>query len=234
MNDVYDSLRNYGCRPVSRLLNHGILGEKTMLGHCIHINPAEMDIMKETGTMAVNNPESNMGNAVGCSPVLQMMSEGIMVGMGTDAYTHDMLQSLKVFLVIQRHNACHPNVAWMEAMQMLFEKSYEFEECEGLGFIKGKIDLIEDEEVIKPHMGWNKLCINHENPLIKEESYVYFVHSYRAFCDDDKNLTAYCDYGKSVIPALVSDGGSVFGTQFHPEKSGEYGLGILKRFGELK
>ena len=123
MNDVYDSLRNYGCRPVSRLLNHGILGEKTMLGHCIHINPAEMDIIKETGTMAVNNPESNMGNAVGCSPVLQMMAKGIMVGMGTDAYTHDMLESLKVFLIIQRHNACHPNVAWGEAMQMLFENN---------------------------------------------------------------------------------------------------------------
>ncbi|MBR2674730.1 MAG: putative aminohydrolase SsnA [Mogibacterium sp.] len=123
MNDVYDSLRNYGCRPVSRLLNHGILGDKTMLGHCIHINPAEMDIIKETGTMVVNNPESNMGNAVGCSPVLQMMAKGITVGMGTDAYTHDMLESLKVFLIIQRHNACHPNVAWMEDVTMLFENN---------------------------------------------------------------------------------------------------------------
>ena len=105
MNDVYDSLRNYGTRPVNRLLNNGILGEKTLLGHCIHVNPAEMDIIKETGTMVVNNPESNMGNAVGCSPVLQMMAKGITVGMGTDAYTHDMLESLKVFLIIQRHNA---------------------------------------------------------------------------------------------------------------------------------
>ncbi len=123
MNDVYDSLRNYGCRPVNRLLNHGILGEKTMLGHCIHVNPAEMDIIKETGTMVVNNPESNMGNAVGCSPVLQMMKKGITVGMGTDAYTHDMLESLKVFLIIQRHNACLPNVAFMEDMQMLFDNN---------------------------------------------------------------------------------------------------------------
>lgn len=123
MNDVYDSLRNYGCRPINRLLNNGILGEKTLLGHCIHVNPAEMDIIKETGTMVVNNPESNMGNAVGCSPVLQMIQKGITVGMGTDAYTHDMLESLKVFLIIQRHNACHPNVAWMEDMQMLFENN---------------------------------------------------------------------------------------------------------------
>lgn len=67
---------------MNRLLNHGILGEKTILGHCIHINPAEMEILRETGTMVVNNPESNMGNAVGCSPVLQMMERGILVGMG--------------------------------------------------------------------------------------------------------------------------------------------------------
>ena len=64
MNDVYDSLRNYGCRPVNRLLYNGILGEKTMLGHCIHLSPAEMDIVRETNTMVCHNPESNMGNAV--------------------------------------------------------------------------------------------------------------------------------------------------------------------------
>lgn len=123
MNDVYDSLQNYGCRPIERLLNHGMLGDRTLLGHCIHVNEAEMDLIKQTGTMVVNNPESNMGNAVGCAPVLQMMANGITVGMGTDAYTHDMLESLKVFLIIQRHNACLPNVAWYEDMQMLFENN---------------------------------------------------------------------------------------------------------------
>ena len=123
MNDVWDSLRNYGCESVERLLHNKILGPKTLLGHCIHLSSAEMDMIRETGTMVVNNPESNMGNAVGCAPVLQMMKKGIMVGMGTDAYTHDMLESLKVFLIIQRHNAQMPNVAWGEAMQMLFENN---------------------------------------------------------------------------------------------------------------
>ena len=123
MNDVYDSLRNYGCKPINRLLYNGLLGDKTLLGHCIHVSPAEMDIVKETGTMVVNNPESNMGNAVGCAPVLQMMAKGITVGMGTDAYTHDMLESLKVFLIIQRHNAAMPNVAWGEDCTMLFENN---------------------------------------------------------------------------------------------------------------
>ena len=123
MNDVYDSLRNYGCRPVNRLLYNGILGEKTMLGHCIHVSPAEMDIIKETNTMAVNNPESNMGNAVGCAPVLQMYQKGILIGLGTDAYTHDMLESLKVLLPMQRHNTAQPNVGWCEATGMLFQNN---------------------------------------------------------------------------------------------------------------
>ena len=123
MNDVYDSLQNYGRRPVQRLQDHGILGPKTILGHCIHVNTAEMEIIQETGTMCVNNPESNMGNAVGCSPILQLMKRGITVGLGTDAYTNDMLESLKAALAIQRHNACLPNVGWCEVTDMLFKNN---------------------------------------------------------------------------------------------------------------
>ena len=123
MNDVYDSLRKYGCRPVNRLLYNGLLGKKTMLGHCIHVSPAEMDIIRETDTMVVNNPQSNMGNAVGCAPVLQMWERGILIGLGTDAYTHDMLESLKTLLPMQRHNACHPGVGWTEATGMLFQNN---------------------------------------------------------------------------------------------------------------
>ena len=123
MNDVYDSLQNYGRRPVQRLQDHDILGPKTILGHCIHVNTAEMDIIKATDTMCVNNPESNMGNAVGCSPILQLYKKGILVGLGTDAYTNDMLESIKVALIIQRHNACMPNVGWCEVTDMLFKNN---------------------------------------------------------------------------------------------------------------
>jgi len=123
MNDVYDSLQNYGRRPVQRLQDHGILGPKTILGHCIHVNTAEMDIIKATDTMVVNNPESNMGNAVGISPVLQLYKKGILIGMGTDAYTNDMLESIKVALCSQRHNACLPNVGWCEVTDMLFHNN---------------------------------------------------------------------------------------------------------------
>lgn len=122
-NDVDDSLNNYGMTAVERLQKHGILGGKTILGHCIHINEPEMELIKQTGTMVVNNPESNMGNAVGCSPVLKMYEKGILLGLGTDAYTHDMLESLKVALIIQRHNAQMPNVGWGEVTGMLFKNN---------------------------------------------------------------------------------------------------------------
>ena len=139
MNDVYDSLQNYGRRPVQRLQDHNILGPKTILGHCIHVNTAEMDIIKATDTMCVNNPESNMGNAVGISPVLQLYKKGILIGMGTDAYTNDMLESLKVALCSQRHNACLPNVAWCEVTDMLFKNNAKMAERSGfptLGVLK--------------------------------------------------------------------------------------------------
>lgn len=123
MNDVYDSLQNYGRRPVQRLQDHGILGEKTILGHCIHVNSAEIELIKNTDTMVVNNPESNMGNAVGICPVLPLSKADILLGMGTDAYTNDMLESLKVALCSQRSNACMPNVGWCEVTGMLFENN---------------------------------------------------------------------------------------------------------------
>ena len=104
MNDVWDSrLNRGGISPVERLLQHNLLGPDTMLGHCIHVTPAEMDIVKESGTWLVNNPESNMGNAVGCAPVLEFFRRGIPVCLGSDGMAsnnnhnlfHDMyLQAL--------------------------------------------------------------------------------------------------------------------------------------------
>jgi putative selenium metabolism protein SsnA len=125
MDDVYDSAQKHGTSSVHRLLDHGILGPKTMLGHCIHITPADMDIVAETHTKIVNNPQSNANNAVGTAPVLEFFKRGITVTMGTDAYTHDMLQSLKAFVPLQRLNSALPNVAWGEAMTMLFKNNAE-------------------------------------------------------------------------------------------------------------
>ena len=104
-------------------MDHGILGEKTLLGHCIYINPHEMDLIKETDTMVVHNPESNMGNACGCPPTMELVHRGILTGLGTDGYTHDMMESFKVANVLHKHHLCDPNAAWGEVPQMLFENN---------------------------------------------------------------------------------------------------------------
>ncbi|WP_300384889.1 putative aminohydrolase SsnA [Clostridium sp.] len=123
MADLQHSLKNSGKRVVERLYDYNILGEKTLAIHSIHINNREMDILKSTNTSVVNNPESNMGNAVGCSPVLEMLDKGITVGMGTDGYTSDMFESMKVFPIIQRHQRCNPSVAFNETFTLLFENN---------------------------------------------------------------------------------------------------------------
>lgn len=120
LDDVLDSLKKYGKRPVERLLDAGVLGKQTLAAHCIHINNAEMDILKATDTMVVHNPESNMGNAVGCGPVIQLFAKGVLLGLGTDGYTNDMFESYKVGNIIHKHNLCDPGVAWVEIPQMLF------------------------------------------------------------------------------------------------------------------
>lgn len=121
--DLMDSLHKYGKRIVNRLFDCGILGEKTIAVHCVHINKAEMELLKATDTMVVHNPESNMGNAVGCGPVIQMFAEGLLLGLGTDGYTNDMLESYKVGNIIHKHHLCDPTVAWGEIPAMLFENN---------------------------------------------------------------------------------------------------------------
>jgi len=123
IDDLEDSIKKYNKRVVERLNEYGILGEKTIAVHCIHVNEKEMDILKRTGTQVVHNPESNMGNAVGCSPALDLLAKGINVGLGTDGYTNDMFESMKVANIIHKHVKADPSVAWMETPQMLFENN---------------------------------------------------------------------------------------------------------------
>lgn len=123
-------------------------------------------------------------------------------------------------------------------MQMLFDKSYEYGEHDGLGLIPGivkdmKEDLTKSGYDYKcPEMGWNALKFHNPTDLFKyinEGDYVYFVHSYYAV-NCTENLIATTDYGITVTAAVQKD--NVYGTQFHPEKSGEVGLKILKAFCE--
>ena len=122
-------------------------------------------------------------------------------------------------------------------MQMLFEKSYEYGEYEGLGLIKGNVIPMENtipKNLKIPHIGWNALHIKDQNPLFKyinDGDCVYFVHSYYADgCED--SLLATAEYGKELTAAVANK--NVFGCQFHPEKSGNVGLNILKAFCEME
>ena len=119
--DLAHCLKTYGKRIIERFCDAGVLGERTLAVHCVHINRAEMQLLRDTGAMVVHNPESNMGNAVGCGPVLPMLREGVTVGLGTDGYTNDMLESYKVGNIIHKHHLCDPTVAWGEIPAMLFE-----------------------------------------------------------------------------------------------------------------
>lgn len=123
IEDEEDSIKKYNCRTVERLARLGILGDKTVAGHCIHVNEKEMDILKETNTAVIHNPESNMGNAVGVPDVIKMYEKGILLGLGTDGYTNDVLESYKVANCLQKHTHQDPNVAWTEIPEMLFENN---------------------------------------------------------------------------------------------------------------
>lgn len=118
-------------------------------------------------------------------------------------------------------------------MQLLFDKSYENGEYAGLGLVPGAVVPFEVEGLKVPHMGWNNL-VARDNALFdsSEDRYVYFVHSYHASDVPDEYIIAESDYGYRFTAAVCKD--NIFGLQFHPEKSGDTGLDILRRFGGLK
>ena len=158
----------------------------------------------------------------------------ILPGVGAFPAAMESLRATGLVETIKANAQKKPLLGICLGMQMLIDRSDENGDCDGLGLIAGEVHRIPSQNVIIPHMGWNELVITQESPLLKNIEtpvYTYFVHSYQAFCDD-KNIIAYCDYDGKV-PALVTDGKYVFGSQYHPEKSGEKGLQMLRNFEEL-
>lgn len=117
-------------------------------------------------------------------------------------------------------------------LHLLFEESEESPNVKGLGIFKGKIVKIPDNGNLKiPHMGWNNIRITKDSKILKNignEPYVYFVHSYYVEAEDESVVSAYTEYGQRLDIAVEQ--GNVFATQFHPEKSGDTGMEILKNF----
>ena len=118
-------------------------------------------------------------------------------------------------------------------MQMLFEKGYEFGETDGLGLIPGNVVLIDGGGLKIPHMGWNDLTVLNDCPLsadVADGDYVYYVHSYRADTSDEY-ISCYTMYNEKIPGLVYRD--NVYGAQFHPEKSGQVGMNILKNFAKV-
>ncbi len=121
--DEEDSVRKYGKRVVERFKDKGVLGPKSILVHGVHLDEREMDILKETKTNLVHNPESNMNNAVGWADVLRMLEKGVTVGLGTDGMSSDMLSQMRCAYLIARNERKDPRVAFLEAPKMLLENN---------------------------------------------------------------------------------------------------------------
>ena len=140
-------------------------------------------------------------------------------------------------VVLEQAKNSKPLLGICLGMQMLFDKSYEYGEYDGLGLIEGSVVPMQNKipkNLKIPHIGWNALIFKQESPLfkyIKNGDCVYFVHSYYAETKA-ASLVATTEYGKELTAAVAN--GNVFGCQFHPEKSGTVGLNILKAFCEME
>lgn len=157
----------------------------------------------------------------------------ILPGVGAFPDAMEMLERKGMVSVICEEAGKKPLLGICLGMQLLFESSSEFGTTKGLGLIPGKVIKIDSHGLKIPHMGWNDLKVLHPCAVtgeMAEDTYVYFVHSFRADTEEE-NISCYTEYGER-IPALVHRG-FVYGAQYHPEKSGEAGLKMLKNFAKL-
>lgn len=168
------------------------------------------------------------------SSVLEDCDRLILPGVGAFPQSMRRLEETGLIEFIRREAEKKPLLGICLGMQMLFDYSEEFERCEGLGLIGGYIGKIKTDMKL-PCIGWNSLDIKNDCPVLKNVengAYVYFVHSYCARLSDRRDLAASADYGEKITAFVWRD--YVYGAQFHPEKSGETGLRMLRNFGELK
>lgn len=173
--------------------------------------------------------------------ILRMADHLVLPGVGAFRDAAEKLRRTGLDAVIKRECAAgKPLLGICLGMQMLLDVSYEYGEHEGLGLIHGAVKPIRDvipASYKVPHIGWNALSLTRDengnkNPLfryLKDGDHVYFVHSYHA-TDCENAVIATAEYGAPLTAAVAS--GNVMGTQFHPEKSGQVGLSILRAFAE--
>lgn len=164
---------------------------------------------------------------------LELADSIILPGVGAFPDAAERLRQSGLDAVLKEQGARKPILGICLGMQLLFDVGYEVRPCEGLGFVSGAVERIKTPYKL-PHIGWNNLKLYNDSPLfagLGDGACVYFVHSFCGLADNRKQVIATTEYGPEVTAAVQS--GYVFGTQFHPEKSGEVGLQILKNFGAL-
>ena len=155
----------------------------------------------------------------------------ILPGVGAFPAAMNKLNESGLVDVIKEEASKKPFLGICLGMQVIFSKGYEFGETDGLGLIEGSVIKMDEPDLIIPHMGWNSITVNKNSRILKNigsEPYVYFVHSYYVNAEDESIISAYTEYGQKLDIAVEKD--NVFATQFHPEKSGETGMTILKNF----
>ncbi|WMJ85183.1 imidazole glycerol phosphate synthase subunit HisH [Oscillospiraceae bacterium LTW-04] len=165
--------------------------------------------------------------------ILETADGIILPGVGAFPDAMKMLSATGLIPTIKAQAKKKPLLGICLGMQMLFDYGTEFGKCDGLGLIPGYVDLLLCKDLKLPQIGWNSLTLHQSSPILadtQDGDYVYFVHSFGAVCDA-QYILASTEYG-CEIPALVGNK-NVFGAQFHPEKSGEVGLNMLKNFGKL-
>lgn len=186
--------------------------------------------------MSVHNSLDFLGaeNRVAASPdVIREAAGVILPGVGAFPDAMAALHGSGLLEAVLDAAAHKPFLGICLGMQMLFDESDEIRPCKGLGLLPGRIERI-DTPLKLPQIGWNALEILRPNALtagLCPGDYVYFVHSFMAKPANRKDLACTTDYG-AEIPAMVARG-QVFGCQFHPEKSGDAGLSILRNFAKL-
>ena len=157
----------------------------------------------------------------------------ILPGVGAFPDAAEKLRQTGLGQAVTRQAGRKPILGICLGMQLLFDWGEEGKICEGLKLVSGNVKRIETEFKL-PHIGWNSLTFQNNSPLFRgldDGAYVYFVHSYCGHAQREEDVIARTQYGPSVVAAVARNG--VYGCQFHPEKSGEVGLQILKNFGAL-
>ncbi|MCD7945246.1 MAG: imidazole glycerol phosphate synthase subunit HisH [Clostridiales bacterium] len=186
--------------------------------------------------MSVKNAMGYLGletKITGDAAGLEMADAIILPGVGAFPDAWEKLSGPGLDKILRREAERKPILGICLGMQLLFQRGEEVRPCEGLGFVRGPVQRIQTELKL-PHIGWNSLRFYNDSPLfrgIPQGAYVYFVHTFCGRAEEPSQIIATTDYGTEVVAAVQS--GNVYGTQFHPEKSGEIGLAMLRNFGGL-